>query len=108
MRTGECRMRAGRQRALYGPYDLPIVLKRGPAPELRAAGPSARGKGRIMADRILARLLTAFFCCAIVALGVVTTPPTDPHELIGDLPPMTVGYAQASTSVEDYLAPASR
>ena len=45
----------------------------------------------------------ACYCCALIVLGVVTTPPSDPSVLVGDLPPMTVGYGGEDGFPDDQL-----
>ena len=56
-----------------------------------------------MSDRVLIRLFLAFYFCTIVVLSVVTAPPADPSAAFGDLPPMTVGYAEESVTIDGSL-----
>ena len=48
-------------------------------------------KGGIMVDRILLKLFLIGYACALIALGIVSTPPADLSVKMADLPPMTVG-----------------
>ena len=53
-----------------------------------------------MSDRVLMRLFLVLYCCAIVVLSIVTAPPADPIAAFGELPPMTVGYAEESVTID--------
>ena len=47
-----------------------------------------------MTERTMVRLALAVYACALIALGIASTPPADLSDKIADLPPMTVGYGE--------------